>query len=330
MKIIEKFFIHKNADIIYTKRVLQSHFDEEKFLDKNFFILAFMELATNLLKYADEGEVFLFEVQEYYALGVTDNGKGIQNIDKALQRGYSTATNSLGLGLYLLHQNDMYDFEIFSTTKKEFHGTVLLLKPKRKESDTVFLSDPYINEANNGDFFARKGKFLLFGDAAGHNKKAHKTADFIQKQFFSTTLSCIMVDDFFASLNRELQHNQMRGAVCVVGQIVKNHISLCGVGDLVLWMKEEGSLLTKTFKNGIIGEVFSSTKKIDLRLGSGEFCVIGTDGIDRRKMEYFKHLSMEHCSAYFIAFVMLHFAGSNFDDSSLVVIKNKRVGDKNA
>jgi len=322
MRIVEKFSIDQNADIIYAKRMLQSHFDEEKFIDKSFFILAFMELATNLIKHTIGGKVFLFEEQGYYLLGVADYGKGIQNISNALQKGYSTATNSLGLGLYQLSRNDLYDFEIFSTTQKEFHSTAILLRPKVLQSNTIFLSEPYINDVNNGDFFAKKGKFLLFGDASGHNKKSHKTANFIIKKFFSTPLSCIMIDDFFESIHQDLQHNEMRGAVCLVGEVVKNNISLCGVGDLSLWLKETEALSLKTFKSGIIGEVFSSVEKFKFTLESGEFCVMTTDGIEQRKMEYFKALSLQEYSAYFIAFVMLHFAESKFDDSSIVVIKN--------
>jgi len=322
MKIIEKFSIKQKADIIYMKRMLQSHFEEAKFIDKSFFILAFMELATNLIKHTDGGEVFLLEEQEYYLLGVADYGQGIENINKSLQKGYSTATNSLGLGLYQLNQNSMYDFEIFSTTQKEFHGTTLLLKPKVLKSNAIFLSEPYINELNNGDFFARKGKFLLFGDASGHNKKSHKTADFITKKFFSTPLSCILIDDFFESVHQDLHNNEMRGAVCLVGEIIKNNISLCGVGDLSLWLKTTETLKLKTFKSGIIGEVFSNIQKHNYRLECGEFCVMTTDGIEQKKIEYFKNISMQNYSAYFIAFTILHFAGSEFDDSSLVVIKN--------
>jgi len=322
MKIVEKFFIEQNADIIYTKHMLQSHFDEEKFIDKSFFILAFMELSTNLLKHTSGGKVFLLEEQGHYLLGVGDYGKGIRKVSESLQKGYTTATNSLGLGLYQLSTNDFYDFEIFSTTQKEFHGTVILLKPKELQSNTIFFSEPYINEANNGDFFARKGRFLLFGDAAGHNKKSHKTADFITKKFFSTPLSCIMIDEFFGSMHQELQYNEMRGAVCLVGEVVKNNIALCGVGDLSLWLKQSETLSLKTFKNGIIGEAFSNTQKFEFTLGSGKFCVMTTDGIEQGKMEYFKHICMQEYSAYFIAVAMLHFAGSKFDDSSLVVIKN--------
>ena len=322
MKIVEEFSIKQNADIIYTKRMLQSHFDEEKFIDKSFFLLAVMELATNLIKHTKEGKVFLLEAEGYYLLGVGDYGQGINKIALSLQKGYTTAPNSLGLGLYQLSTNDLYDFEIFSTTQKEFHGTAILLKPKELQLNTVFFSQPYINEANNGDFFAKKGRFILFGDAAGHNKKSHKTADFITKKFFSTPLSCIMTDDFFESVHQDIHCNEMRGAVCLVGEVVKNNIALCGVGDLSLWLKKSDTISLKTFKSGIVGEVFSSVEKFEFRLDDGEFCVATTDGIEQRKMEYFKHVSMQEYSAYFITFAMLHFAGSKFDDSSLVVIKN--------
>ena len=129
-------------------------------------------------------------------------------------------------------------------------------------------------------------------------------------------------NDFFESVHQEIHLHDMRGAVCLVGEVVKNNIALCGVGDLSLWLKKKDSLLLKTFKSGIIGEVFSSVEKFAFTLQSEEFCVMTTDGIEQRKMEYFKDLLMAKYSAYFIAFTMHHFTASKFDDSSLLVIKN--------
>ena len=321
MTLIETFSIKENADIIYTKQMLQNHFDDTKFIDKSFFLFAFMELATNLIKHTNGGTVFLFESLGYYLLGVGDNGTGIQNVTSSLKKGFSTANNSLGLGLYQLHTNEVYDFEIFSTTQKHFHGTTILLKPKQIYSNITAVSDPFINEKNNGDFFAKKGKFLLFGDAAGHNKKAHTTAQFITKKFFSTPLSCILIDKFFLSLHQELQDNAMRGAVCIVGEIVKNHLTICGVGDLSLWIKTPKTMQRKKLKSGIIGEIFSDFQQYDFMLNKEEFCIITTDGIEENKMKDFKAITMQNYSTHFIAFTMLYFAGSIFDDSSILIIK---------
>ena len=321
MKIIEEFSIKQKADIIYVKRTLQSRFCEEKFRDKSFFILAFMELATNLIKHTEGGKVLLLESGGYYLLGVVDYGKGIDNVAHSLQRGYTTAENSLGLGLYQLSINGLYNFEIFSTQKKNFHGTVILLKPKELQEKIVCFSKPYIDEVNNGDFCAKKGKFLLFGDAAGHNKKSHKTAKLIEKRFYSSQLSCIVIEKFFKQIHQELHEKKMRSAVFVVAEIVKNHISLCGV-DLSVWIKTQNHLVLKTLKSGIIGEAFSSVEKLHYELEDGAFCIVTTDGMQTQKMEYFKEEEMRGYSSYFMAFVMLHFATSQFDDSSIVVIKN--------
>jgi len=321
MKIIEEFIIEQKADIIYAKRTLQSHFCEEKFRDKSFFLLAFMELATNLVKYTEGGKVLLLESGGHYMLGVVDYGGGIESVARSLQRGYTTAENSLGLGLYQLSSNNLYDFEIFSTQKKNFHGTVILLKPKELQERIICFSKPYTNKESNGDFYAKKGKFLLFGDAAGHNKKSYKTAKLIEKRFYSSKLSCIMIDDFFKQIHQELHEKEMHSAVFVIVEAVKNHISLCGV-DLSVWIKTQNHLALKTLKNGIIGEAFSSVEKLHYDLKEGDFCIITTDGMQNQKMEYFKNEEMSGYSAYFMALVMWHFATSQFDDSSVVVIKN--------
>jgi len=322
MKIVEEFSIKKQADIIYGKHLLQTHFDKEKFIDESFFILAFMELATNLIKHSIGGKVLIFESNNLYLLGVADYGEGIQDLSKSMQKGYSTVKNSLGLGLHQLSKNELYNFEIFSVSEKLFHGTVILLTPKQLKSNIVFFSKPYINELNNGDFFAKKGKFLIFGDASGHNKKSKKTADLIVQKFFSTPLSCIIINEFFQTIHEELHSKEMRGATFAIVEVIKNNINICGVGDISLWYKKSKGLLLKSFKSGIIGEVFSSIAKFQITLKNEELIFITSDGIEQRKVEYFKSININKYSSNFIAFLIHHFAASKFDDSSIVILKN--------
>jgi serine/threonine-protein kinase RsbT len=70
--------------------------------DVTMIATAISELARNILKYAQEGEIIVETVQRNSRAGVSvvarDDGPGIADIDLAMQDGFSTAS-SLGLGL---------------------------------------------------------------------------------------------------------------------------------------------------------------------------------------------------------------------------------------
>jgi serine/threonine-protein kinase RsbT len=61
------------------------------------------ELATNIVNYAQKGELTLRIVQRTNRLGIEiiarDDGPGIRDIEQALQDNFSTTKGSLGLGL---------------------------------------------------------------------------------------------------------------------------------------------------------------------------------------------------------------------------------------
>lgn len=75
------------------------------------------ELATNIVKYAGEGELILRIVQRSERLGIEiiarDDGPGIRDIEQAMQEHFSTTKGSLGLGLSSV-KRIMDEFEIKS------------------------------------------------------------------------------------------------------------------------------------------------------------------------------------------------------------------------
>jgi serine/threonine-protein kinase RsbT len=88
---------------------------------------AISELARNIVRYAQRGEVILKLVERGERRGIhivaRDRGPGIRNIDLAMQDGYSTS-GSLGLGLPGARRL-MDEFEI---TSKNGEGTTVVLK----------------------------------------------------------------------------------------------------------------------------------------------------------------------------------------------------------
>ena len=102
--------------VIMTARCLavEAGFDET---NQVLIATAASELATNIVKYAKEGEVILKIVQRDRQLGIEiiarDNGPGIRDIEQVMQDNFSTSKGSLGLGLPSV-QRIMDEFKIES------------------------------------------------------------------------------------------------------------------------------------------------------------------------------------------------------------------------
>lgn len=90
-------------------------------------ITAVSELTRNILKYAGTGQLSLCRYSNCGRNGleiqVSDNGPGIDDIDKALQERFSSG-GTLGLGLPAVKRM-MDDFEISSSPNK---GTKVLIR----------------------------------------------------------------------------------------------------------------------------------------------------------------------------------------------------------
>jgi serine/threonine-protein kinase RsbT len=96
-------------------------------LDSTLIATAISELARNIVRYADRGEIILKLAERGERRGIMviarDQGPGIPNISRAMQDGYSTS-GSLGLGLPGVRRL-MDEFEIVS---KNGAGTTVTVK----------------------------------------------------------------------------------------------------------------------------------------------------------------------------------------------------------
>ncbi len=118
-------FDHSDKEnVVMTARYLAA---EAGFDETNQFLIATAasELATNIVKYAKNGEILLKIVRRDRQLGIQiiarDEGPGIMDIEKVMQDNFSTSKDSLGLGLPS-GQRIMDEFRIESRPE---HGTVV-------------------------------------------------------------------------------------------------------------------------------------------------------------------------------------------------------------
>ncbi|HPL67464.1 MAG TPA: anti-sigma regulatory factor [Smithellaceae bacterium] len=103
--------------------------------DQVLIATAASELSSNILRYAGKGELLLKVVRNIGRIGIemvaVDRGKGIADIEKAMQDHYSTTQGSLGLGLPSVRRI-MDDFEIESSPVK---GTRILARKWRAHEE---------------------------------------------------------------------------------------------------------------------------------------------------------------------------------------------------
>lgn len=96
-------------------------------VDQTVVATVISELARNILLYARSGTLSIGAVETNGRRGIVitakDKGPGIQDVDRAMQLGYSTS-NSLGLGLPGVHRL-MDEFEISSAAGR---GTVVIVR----------------------------------------------------------------------------------------------------------------------------------------------------------------------------------------------------------
>jgi len=88
---------------------------------------AVSELARNIIKYADKGEIIIDQIEKGYQLGIEifarDKGPGIADIEQAITDNYSSS-GTLGLGLPGVKRM-MDEFEIHSI---EGQGTTVQIR----------------------------------------------------------------------------------------------------------------------------------------------------------------------------------------------------------
>ena len=323
MKIVKNWSIKKDSDNIFAKVELKNFCKHHEIDKSDFYIFALMELTTNLLKYAGGGNIWLLSLDNNYCLASVDNGCGIKDLEQAKTKGFTTADNSLGLGLFQLEQNNSFDVEIFTMTNKQKSGTVVLIQPKKINQNIIFLSKSYMDLDYNGDYFISKGRFCLFGDISGHGLKAQKSALIVKDFFIKNFVSCHTVDKFLTNLHFVLKEQKQRSSVLSLLEINNSNIQLCGIGNIGFWIQKQNQYSYHTFKDGIVGEAFHSCDKKEINLDKGQRLILATDGFEPRKMQDLLGKLPTNLSSSMVAVCLMHFISNDMDDSSVLILQKE-------
>jgi len=222
------------------------------------------ELTSNLIKYAVRGEL-LYRIRKLddrkeIEIFCLDNGAGIENVNKIMRDGYSSA-NTLGQGLgaikRLSNEFQVYSMKDWGTVQyvKVCDAIDTALPATRKNFNYSAISVNCPGEKVCGDGYYVKtiqGGFQIFvGDGLGHGVNAHDAVE-QAKAIFKLTKYTDPVD-----ILREIHDGvkKSRGLVATVVSVdYKTALwTICGIGNISTRIYSGMENKTYTPYNGILG-----------------------------------------------------------------------------
>jgi len=323
MKRVERFRITNNIELLYAKTHIKNLCKLYEAFDTHFLELAVIELGSNILKYSQHGDIWVFLINGKLAIASLDFGSGIEDISIAKKRGYSSLKEkSLGVGLYALSSHEHYVLDIlsFTQTKGNFKkGSVLLLHEKSSINRNYFtLSLPLYDSKYNGDFCVQKGRYLFFGDVSGHGKAADNSAKAAINFFHETKFSSLTIEDFLKKLHQYLIEHAYRSLVGCIVETCEEKWSLFGVGNIAILEHKKGETLKHPLPNGIIAESYSALSSLQLQRGDSSMLLLMSDGIDTNTaIEILR--KFPSADPVLLALSIIHFAGMH-DDRTITIL----------
>jgi anti-sigma regulatory factor (Ser/Thr protein kinase) len=290
------------------------------------------EAATNLLKHAGGGEIFIREVfqlpRSLIEVVAIDRGPGIPNMSECLEDGYSTV-GTLGGGFGAMRRFS-HAFDVYSMPGK---GTALYARVQAGRGDTVQmtssvevggLSVPVAGETECGDIWGHKdlsgAELILICDGLGHGPEAARAARLALELFQETSLSspAEMIEFLHSGLK------STRGAAAAVALIepAEGRLTYAGLGNtsgVILSGSGRRHLISY---NGIVGHQASRIQELQYPWLSGSVLVLHTDGLSGKwDLDKYPGLIARH-PGLVAATLYRDFARSH-DDASVVVARER-------
>ncbi len=245
------------------------------------------ELASNVIKHAERGELLITECHAGSYVGLellaADLGRGFRNLEEAVRDGTSTA-GTLGHGLGAVRrQSDL--FEVFSQPSK---GAAVLARLWRTPTSTtgeafafgaVCLPKP--GEEYCGDAWsvaiARQQAAMIVADGLGHGLPAAEASSVAVAEFTKTPW-----DPPVATL--EHVHGALRStrgaAVAVAGiDLERSLVRVAGLGNIAGAIVTDGVRRNVISLNGTAGHVARRVQEFSYPLSAHSTLVLYSDGL---------------------------------------------------
>jgi anti-sigma regulatory factor (Ser/Thr protein kinase) len=247
------------------------------------------ELASNLLGHARDGRLLARTLAEQpgcrgIELLAIDAGPGMQDIDRCLRDGYSTAgTPGTGLGA-VRRQADQFDISSAPDS-----GTVVLarIREPAQKAATVRLGIvclPYPGEQLCGDGWEwhadADGASLLVVDGLGHGPAAATAAQAAREAFAGDPTRT--PEQALQVIHERLQGTRGGAAAIARIDLVRGTLHFAGIGNIggVLLGRERRRGLPS--HNGILGSVTGRIQGFEYDWVAGDMLVLHSDGLQSR------------------------------------------------
>lgn len=286
------------------------------------------ELATNLIKHANGGEIVIGSFDDADGQGLellaVDKGPGIADLHKALTDGHSTSgTPGTGLGAIRRSANA---FAVISWVGR---GTAVMarLKPDGQaatKADYLIsgLCAPYPGETECGDGWAVSTLpatiGILMADGSGHGPEAHKAARRSIEIFRER--AGWTVEQLAQAIDRAL--GATRGAAIAVAEIDPGggRVNFVGIGNISAALLDQGLVRRMVSNNGTAGHLAPRIRAFQYPFRGPPTVILHSDGLSARwDLSEYPGLIAAHPSL--IAAVLYRDFRRGRDDASIVVVR---------
>jgi anti-sigma regulatory factor (Ser/Thr protein kinase) len=287
--------------------------------------IAVSEAATNLLKHAGGGQLFV-GVNAGNANGLQivamDRGRGIRDIPASLRDGVSTAgTSGTGLGAI---KRLASTFDLYSIAG---NGTVVaagFYAARAQVPDVAGLSIPLAGEARCGDAWAvwSAGQLtsLFMADGLGHGTDAARASAAAVSTFLGRAERS--ADDVISAVHDALKST--RGAAVAIAEMDRRRgvLQFCGLGNIsAVIVRPDGSEQHLVSLAGIAGHVARRLHVYTYSWAAGDLLVMHSDGIGTHwSLSRYPGLGSRHPAA--IAGVLARDHRRGTDDATVVVARH--------
>jgi anti-sigma regulatory factor (Ser/Thr protein kinase) len=283
------------------------------------------ELASNLVKHANEGLLLLRPVRADERAGVEliaiDAGPGMADLDRSATDGHSTA-GTLGIGLGAIVRQASW-FDAHSVPNR---GTTLAVQiwpdPPPKPFWAAGVNRPLAGEAVSGDGFAirvRDGRHqVLLCDGLGHGSLAAAATAAALNAFRAAP--AVPPAEVVEHLHRSIRHT--RGAALAVAEldVPAAVVRFAGLGNVAGAVLDGESRRGMVSLPGIAGHQRRTVREYQYPFGPGSTVVMHSDGVtDRWRLADYPGLLGR--APVLLAATVLRDAGIRRDDACVLAAR---------
>jgi anti-sigma regulatory factor (Ser/Thr protein kinase) len=252
-------------------------------------LTAISELARNVVQYAGAGEITISAIgggaKSGIQVEVRDRGPGIESVELALRKGYSSK-DGLGMGLTGVCRV-MDTFEIESAPGKgtnvktmKWNSSLGVAPPNRSHIKWAVASRPLPGETESGDLAlvlpSTQRDLVAVIDGLGHGSSAAATA----------RLAAGIVERAKGDVTAVMHacHQQMRrsrGAAMALASVERiGQMTWLAIGNVQGWLLRGGDSLERLPRvSGIVGDRLPSLRGFRSEIAQGDVLIVATDGV---------------------------------------------------